>query len=62
MNNVLHAIRTENQSAAVSLQKLEARIEANQDYLSKVKIDFSIFLEFFCFLIIDRSKNVNHVN
>ncbi len=59
MNNVLHAIRTENQSAAVSLQKLEARIEANQDYLSKVKIDFSIFLEFF---VIDRSKNVNHVN
>jgi hypothetical protein len=60
MNNVIHAIRTENQASAVTLQQLEACVEAKKDYLSKVKINFLYSWIYQVFY--DRKKNVNHVN
>jgi hypothetical protein len=39
MNNIIHAIRTEKKASAEYLQRLQTCVEANKDYLSKVKID-----------------------
>jgi hypothetical protein len=49
MNNVLHAIRTENQASTIYLQQLEALVEANKNYLAKVMM-IDLFL---CFCILE---------
>jgi hypothetical protein len=40
MNNVIHAICAEKQASVVYLQRLQTFFDANEDYLSKVGIDF----------------------
>ncbi|CAF4804744.1 unnamed protein product [Rotaria sp. Silwood1] len=37
MNNIIHAIRTEKQASLVYLQRLQAFVDANKDYLSKIR-------------------------
>lgn len=44
MNNAIQAIRTEKQISSIYLEQLQTCLDAKKDYLSKVEINFIIFL------------------
>ena len=59
MNNVVNAIRSENQTSAIYLQQIQKYIEMNQDYLTKVISACTENFERKFSFVIGRSKNVN---
>lgn len=61
MNTAINAIRTENQAAAVYLQQLQTCVEANKEYLSKVKIDPFVSFEREQFSIVDQRTGITSV-